>query len=183
VGPRVVAALAVALLVTAAGCDREPAATTTPNATDVMFLQMALEQIREGDQVAATAERHATDTRIRTISTGLRAQWRDETGTMQRWLMGWEQPLTAPSEAGAHDGHGDLHVLRPEDIKELTATSKTEFDRTAVSLLLGNLHNAVETTRMKSASGGYPPARHLADTMTNERQAKIRDLLTLAAGQ
>jgi hypothetical protein len=52
-----------------------------------------------------------------------------------------------------------------------------------VALLLSGLHNSVETTRMESVDGTYPPARHLADEMTAAYQGQIRTLLIIAAGQ
>jgi uncharacterized protein (DUF305 family) len=179
---RPVRAALVLLLV--AGCTAQPAASVPApafTATDVMFLQMALEQIDEGDRVAALAERRAVDPRIRALATELRGQWRDESGRMRRWLLGWQQPRTADPSAGAHAGHGELHLLRPPDIDELRATAGRAFDRTAVSLLLGHLGNCVETSRMESAGGAYPPARQLAGTMTRLRQGQIQRLLTVAA--
>jgi uncharacterized protein (DUF305 family) len=198
VGTRLAARAALALLVLASGCTPQPEATpgrgttvrpaTAPaarpafNATDVMFLQMGLAQITEGDELAALTEQRATDPAIRAVATELRGQWRDESGTMRRWLLGWEQPLTADPSAGAHAGHGDLHGLRPADLAELRGTrgSKT-FDRTASALLLGHLGNCVETARIQTAGGAYPPARALAATITDRRQGQVRTLLTLAA--
>jgi uncharacterized protein (DUF305 family) len=165
-----------------AGCAGEPPpAATTYNDVDVMFLQMALAQIREGDQVAALAEQRAADAGIRAVATELRGQWRTESGTMRRWLLGWRQPLTADMAAGAHDGHGDLHTLRPADIAELSAAHGPDFDRTAMSLLVGHLHNCVETTRMESGGGGFPPAINLATAMTDARQSQIRRMLVKLA--
>ena len=133
--------------------------------------------------MAQIAAQRAGDQRIRDVATELRAQWHDESGTMQRWLLGWQQPLAADPSAGAHTGHGAVHALRPADIEDLRSTSKTDFDRTAVSLLLGQLANCVETSRMEESGGAYPPARSLAATVTRRRQSQIERLLTLAATQ
>ena len=181
---RKLAALAATLVVLVAGCTQQPAAGPPAPAwtgTDVMFLQMGLEQIREGEQVAGPAEERATDPRIRAVAAELRTQWREESGTMQRWLLAWQQAVTADPSAGAHAGHGDLHSLRPSDIGELHAARGRTFDRTAVSLLLGHLGNCLETARMQTADGGYPPARTLAATAITRRQAQIQQLLTVAA--
>ena len=174
----------VLLFLLVSGCGPQPgtgAPAPAHNGTDVMFLQMGLEQIREGEQVAGPAEERATDPRIRAVAAELRTQWREESGTMQRWLLAWQQAVTADPSAGAHAGHGDLHSLRPSDIGELHATRGRTFDRTAVSLLLGHLHNCVEVTRMAATGGQYPPAKTLAEQMTSRRQGQIQALLSLAA--
>lgn len=174
-------ALVAVLVVAGCGEPAAPVATTGFNDVDVMFLQMGLEQIKEGDQVAALAEQRATAPEIRALATELRDQWRAESGIMQRWLLGWRQPLVPDPDASAHAGHGDLHTLRPSDIAELRAAHGPDFDRTALSLLLGHLHNCVATTRMESAGGAYPPAKSLAESMTAARQRQIRKMLVLVA--
>ncbi|WP_239082432.1 DUF305 domain-containing protein, partial [Actinoplanes teichomyceticus] len=158
-----------------------PGAAAAVNDVDVMFLQMGLTQISEGDRVAALAEQRATDPRIRGIATELRGQWRTERGMMRRWLLGWAEPVTADPSAGAHAGHGDLHALRASDLQQLAAARGADFDRTAVSLLLGSLHNGMATLRMEAAGGAYPPARSLAARMAVDRQSQIQRLLRLAA--
>jgi uncharacterized protein (DUF305 family) len=147
----------------------------------VMFLQMGLTQIAEGDKLAGLAVERAGNPEIAAIAGELRGQWKDESATMQRWLIGWSKPVSADPSAGAHAGHGDLHALRESDFAEVEAMRGAEFDRTVVSLLLGNLHNGMETLRMESAAGSYPPAKSLATRMAGTRQAQIQRLLRLAA--
>jgi uncharacterized protein (DUF305 family) len=174
--------LVTVLALSACSGPAQPAATSAPfNSVDVMFLQMGIEQIKNGDQVAVLAEQRATGAEIRALATELRGQWRTESGTMQRWLLGWQQPLVPDPNASAHAGHGDLHSLRPSDIAELRAAQGPDFDRTVLSMLLGHLHNCVETARMESTRGGYPPARTFADQMTKTRQGQIQRMLALAA--
>jgi uncharacterized protein (DUF305 family) len=182
VAARLAARLALLVLLLVSGCTAQPETGPPPpayNATDVMFLQMGLAQIAEGTPVVALAGQRAGDQRLRTLAAELRTQWEDESGTMQRWLLGWQQPLTADPSAGLHEGHGELHMLRPADVAELRVAG--DFDRTAVSLLLGHLGNCVQTARMETAGGAYPPARALAATAADRRQAQVRQLLTLSA--
>ncbi|WP_236718599.1 DUF305 domain-containing protein [Actinoplanes sp. TFC3] len=146
-----------------------------------MFLQMSLEYIRQGEQVLTTAQTRAKNAELKTLTAALQAQWAEEQGTMQRWLLGWSQPLTADPSSGAHEGHGDLHSLRPSDIAELQAT-KDNFDGTAEALLLGHLHNCVEVSRMESTGGQYPPAKALAEQMAATRQGQVQRLLKLQTG-
>lgn len=172
---------AVALL--SGGCGRSGSGAEAPafNATDVMFLQMSVEHIRQGEPVVALAEQRATDPEVKRLATELRSQWKTEAATMTGWLSDFKQPPSAAPDAGAHTGHGDLHSLRPADVAELEASKGADFDRTALSLLVGHLHNTVETTRMETAGGSYPPAISLAAGMTTARQAQIQKMLTLLA--
>jgi uncharacterized protein (DUF305 family) len=171
---------ALVLLLVVSGCAPRPEAPARANnATDVMFLQMGLAQIDEGDDLATLVASRAGDPALRSLATDLGTQWLEEDGTMRRWLLGWQQPLT-PGAGTDHAGHGDLHTLRPADLADLK-TRKNDFDRTAVGLLLSHLGNCVETSRMETAGSAYPPARALARTITERRQSQVRDLLTMAA--
>lgn len=193
-GPVLRAASAVLFVVVlgAAGCSSVPSGKSDSSGTaiapsaaindvDVMFLQMGLTQIAEGRKLADRASARAGNPAIRAVADELRTQWTTESGTMERWLLGWSEPVTADPSAEAHAGHGDLHALRDSDFAELDAAQGADFDRTVVSLLLGNLHNTMETLRMEASTGAYPPARSLAEKMTTTRQTQIQTLLKLAA--
>jgi uncharacterized protein (DUF305 family) len=170
--------LILALLLVLAGCSA-PAPAPPFNATDVMYLQMALEYARQGRQVATPAATRAADPSVRAIAAELRDQWSADASTMERWLLGWEQPPTA--DPASHAGHGDVHSLRASDIAELTAARGADFDRAAVSMLLGHLHNCVEVARMEATGGRYPPAQALAGQSVTAYQSRIQRLLALAA--
>ncbi|WP_308285520.1 DUF305 domain-containing protein [Actinoplanes hulinensis] len=180
-GPVLRAALAVLLLgLLAAGCGREQKPAFSD--TDVMFAQMGLAQITEGDRVAEITEQRAANPELRAVAAELRGQWRTEGETLRGWLDDWARPHAADPSAGAHAGHGALHSLREEDFTGLGALAGPDLDRGAVALLLGNLHNAMETMRMEAASGSYPEAVDLAKRMTESRQKQIQRLLAMAAG-
>ena len=181
-GPAIRAALALLLSCLLTACGGGPAAEQRFNGTDVMFAQMGLAQITEGDRIAEIAEAGAANPEIRAVATELRGQWRTERDTLRGWLRQWERPAEADPSAGAHAGHGDLHALREEDFAGLRGFEGADFDRAAVALLLGNLHNGMETIRMEATAGAYPEAVDLAERMTEARQGQIRRLLALAAG-
>ncbi|GAA1621245.1 DUF305 domain-containing protein [Actinoplanes couchii] len=176
VARRTLALVAVlALLMTGACGGGEQA--EAHNDTDVMFLQMGLAQIAEGDRIAQAVERRATDPEVRAVATELRGAWRTEAPMMRGWLQVWGKPMTAAPDQKLHAGHGDLHSLREEDFTGLGDLAGAEFDRAATALLLANLHNAMETIRMQAADGAYPQAVELAERMTESRQNQIQRLL------
>ncbi|GAA0807756.1 DUF305 domain-containing protein [Spirilliplanes yamanashiensis] len=182
------AVLALAAAVLAAGCG-SPAPQEAPvaavagphNETDVMFLQMVLDHHRQGAELVALAADRGRRPEVRQLAARMKQQWADESRTMTAWLQGWGAPLEADQDAGVHAGHGDLHSLRPSDIEELKAAGEADFDRTALSLLLGHLHNTVEVARMESGKGANADAKALAGQITTTRQEQVQQMLKLLA--
>jgi uncharacterized protein (DUF305 family) len=151
------------------------------NDTDVMFLQMSLEYIRQGGDVVRLTEQRAGSAELRALATAMDAAWAGEADTMAKWLTGWGESLTADPDAGVHKGHGDLHSLLPEHVAELRAASAADFDRTALSLLAGHLQNAVEVSRLEATAGVHPQVKELAAGMTAIREAQIQQILLMLA--
>lgn len=179
-GSRLGGALAL-LLVLPTGCGSDDPAA---NDTDVMYAQMTLAQIDQGRPVLALAVSQGLATDLRAVAAELGTQWDTESATLTGWLSTWEKPAAADPDAGAHAGHGDLHALRSQDVDELRAAEKgPSFDRLAANLLLGHLHNGMETARMEATGGAYPDAVKLARDTTATRQQQIQRLLRIASAQ
>ena len=184
---RDVLVLAGAALV--AGCgspapEAEPvaAASGPHNETDVMFLQMVLDHHRQGAELVSLAADRGRRPEVRRLAATMKQQWAEESRTMTAWLQAWGAPLEADQDVGVHAGHGDLHSLRPSDIEELRAAGEADFDRTALALLLGHLHNTVEVARMETGKGVNADARKLAEDLTATRQEQVQQMLKLLAG-
>jgi uncharacterized protein (DUF305 family) len=171
--------IVAAVLLLAGGCAPAPA-EPPHNAADIMFLQMSVDSVRQGDPLARQALK-AADPRVRGIARDVQEQWDGERRVMESWIAAWQVPASPAPDAGLHAGHGGMHSLRPEDLAELDRTTGPEFDRTAASLLLGHLHGTVEVARMETRDGAYPPARQVAQTIVTTRQNQIRELIALAA--
>lgn len=76
----------------------------TFNATDVMFLQMVLEQHEPAAEMLRLAADRATRPEVRTLAAAIEVTQQAEAETMKGWLTGWDQPLTVDPQAHqAHD--------------------------------------------------------------------------------
>jgi uncharacterized protein (DUF305 family) len=151
------------------------------NDTDVMFLQMSLEHIRQGADVVRMAKERGGTPELRELATTMDAEWAADADTMARWLTAWNESLAADPDAGVHKGHGDVHSLLPEHVAELRAATADTFDRTALSLLVGHLHNVVEVSRLETTTGQHPQVKAMAATITTTREAQIQKILLMLA--
>ena len=169
------------LALTLAACgERAPAAPAVTPA-DVMFAQMSLAHIAQGTVVTGLIAAKTRNPELTAIARELDARWTADRVTLTGWLTAWHRPLAPDPDPSAHAGHGDLHTLRPADVRELRERTGADFDRSAGAVLTGLLNTFVETSRSAAGTGRYPPAISLAATMTTEHQRQVRRLLDLAA--
>jgi uncharacterized protein (DUF305 family) len=83
------------------------------NATDVMFLQMMLEQHAAAERLIALAADRPLRPELATLAAAIEVTQRTETETMTGWLRDWGQPVTVdPAAHLAHGAHGGSQVLR-----------------------------------------------------------------------
>nr|MDT0657181.1 DUF305 domain-containing protein [Micromonospora sp. DSM 115978] len=203
---RLIATVCVAVVAPLTGCGADPSrGSATPsalppapvgspgapadgafNATDVMFLQMMLEQHAIAAELLRLAAERARTPEVTTLAAAIDVTQRTETDTMTRWLRDWGQPLTVdPAAHQAHDAHGGHQVLRgatAADVELLRSTGAAEFERTFLNILIAHQHNAVELARMENAGGVHPEVRELARRVDLSRTGQIQQMLPMAAG-
>lgn len=170
---RLLALLLGALLL--AGCGAAQSSQEPVNADDVMFLQMMLPHHRQGIEMAKLARTRAKSPELKTLAAAIEATQTDEVTTMNRWLMEWDQPLTAPSESHAHHGG-----LKETDRKQIAAlrTSK-RFDRDLINLLVAHQDDAVQMATAEAGQGASPKVKEWARQVEASRKAQIKLLLDL----
>ncbi len=186
--------LAALCLFLVAGCGTGVASTTgvslsAPppgteyNDTDVMFLQMAVPQHRQGVELARLAEERASRTEIRDLGAAVAATQESEIAEMERWLVEWNQPSAPDLDPSAHAGHGGMHGSDPAVVEVLRSTpAGPDFDTRFLNLLTGHQHGAVELAKMAAEDGFNPDVLALADRIVRSRTAQIEQMGAYLAG-
>lgn len=147
------------------------------NDTDVMFLQMAVPQHRQGVEMARLAAKRATRKEIRDLAAAVVVTQEDEIEQMKTWLVAWDQPIAPDLDPNAHTGHGGMHGTDPAVLEVLSETpAGPDFDRLFLNLLTGHQHGAVELARMEEKDGFHADARALAGRIITSRTAQIQQM-------
>jgi uncharacterized protein (DUF305 family) len=150
------------------------------NATDVMYLQMALAHHEPSAKLLALGREKATRDDVRAMATELASTDATEAATMADRLKAWGKPTTTDHDPAQHAGHGPgLHTLGDAEIAELAAVAPEDFDIAFVTVLVGHQHNAVELARMEAAQGLHPDVRAQARRTDERLRAQIQQMLRL----
>ncbi|MGW5055382.1 DUF305 domain-containing protein [Actinokineospora sp. NPDC004072] len=152
------------------------------NLADVMYLQMAIANHKQGIELVALAEKRAVRPEVAQLAAAIGATQRTEVDQMTAWLKGWEQPVEVDTNPDAHAHHGGMPITDPQSLAELAAIPDAEFEQQFISVLTGHQHNAVEMARQELTDGVSPEVKKFADKVVQSRTGQISALLNISAG-
>ena len=184
-GGPVVPILAGLLLL--AGCGSRPVAappdpraapsTGAYNQNDVMFLQMMVPHLAQGQDIAHLARDRASRDDIRTLAAAIESTQADEVTTMSARLRDWHQPPTA--QVNSHSEHGGMPATANEEVAALRKSNGQDFDRRFLNVMIARQDDAIQLAKVESATGSDPDVKALADRVDRSRSAQIHQMLDL----
>ncbi|WP_328463245.1 DUF305 domain-containing protein [Actinoplanes sp. NBC_00393] len=197
----VVLALTAPLLLGACGTAKEPAAPAaetaqtqnvknvseitagaTFNDTDVMFLQMLVDNQEQGLEMVEIAAQRAQRPEIVDLAKAVQATQKDEITMMKNWLTEWGKPTTVDKRVSLHADHGGLPSTGEEEISSLRTIGKKKFETAFLNLFLAHQHNAVEVAGLELDKGSNELAKQFAERVKQSRSDQVQQMLKLLAG-
>ncbi len=168
--------LALLLAGCAAGPSPPPQESAGPfNQNDVMFLQMMVPHLEQGQTIARLGRERASRPEVRTLAAAIESTQADEATTMSTRLRDWHQPAVAP--VNAHSEHGGMPAITDREIAALRKETGPDFDRRFLNVLIAYQDDAIQLARVETATGSDPDAKALADRIDRSRSAQIRQML------
>ncbi|SDT75011.1 Uncharacterized conserved protein, DUF305 family [Actinoplanes derwentensis] len=190
------AAAAFPLLLGACGTDVTPAPTpavsvtnvseitagATYNDTDVMFLQMLIDNQEQGQQMARIAAERATRPEIVALAEAVQVTQADELKLMKSWLDEWNRPTVLDKRVSLHADHGGMPSTGDEEIASLKTIKKAQFETAFLNLFLAHQHNAVEFAQLELDKGTNTLSKSFAERVKQSRTDQVQQMLKLLAG-
>ncbi|GIH27468.1 DUF305 domain-containing protein [Acrocarpospora phusangensis] len=167
-------ALLAALLLTGCGAVETPSAV---NASDVMFLQMMVAHNQQGVGLAKLAEGRDVRPEVRTLAAAMGSTQSTEVQRMSRWLVEWDQPLTAAPDEHAH--HGGMPETTKAELARLRDAPDADFESRLLNTMIAHQDDAIQLARYETGGGTNPGALELARQIDVSRKAQIDYMLGL----
>ncbi|MEV0901316.1 DUF305 domain-containing protein [Actinoplanes sp. NPDC049802] len=152
------------------------------NDTDVMFLQMLIDNQKQGQQMARIAANRATRPEIAELAEAVQVTQADEIKMMTNWLTEWGKPATLDERTSLHADHGGLPATSAKEIAALRTMKKAQFETAFLNLFLAHQHNAVEFAQLELDKGGNEQAKAFAERVKQSRSDQVQQMLKLLAG-
>ena len=157
-------------------------AGSTYNDTDVMFLQMLIDNLEQGREMARIAGERATRPEVADLAKAVQVTQADEIELMRNWLTEWGKPTTLDERVSLHADHGGMPSTGEEEIASLKTVKKAQFETAFLNLFLAHQHNAVEFAQMELDKGGNELAESFAERVKQSRTDQVQQMLKLLAG-
>ncbi|GAA1583874.1 DUF305 domain-containing protein [Actinoplanes couchii] len=194
---RVAFALFIPLLLGACGTDVKPSASSsapavksvseitvgaTYNDTDVMFLQMLIDNLEQGQQMAKIAADRSARPEVVDLAEAVQVTQADEIKLMKGWLDEWNKPTVLDERVSLHADHGGMPSTGDEEIDSLKTIKKAQFETAFLNLFLAHQHNAVEFAQLELDKGANDLTKSFAERVKQSRTDQVQQMLKLLAG-
>jgi uncharacterized protein (DUF305 family) len=148
-------------------------AGTQHNASDVTFLDQAVQLRQQAITVATTAGRQSTNAQVRALATQLASDTVPSVNTMTGWLSQWGLSLP-PAVPGQVPG-----LLTDAQVQQLNAATGTAFDMQWLQGIRGNLTAAQQAANTEASKGSNPAAKQLAQQWATQLATELTKLSTI----
>jgi len=185
-----IAAVAVALALTVAGCSSSTptAANPTTSATqqvfndaDVTFVQQMFPHHAQAVDMAALVDGRTATPAVLQLAAKIKGEQKPEMDTMTSMLTSWGKP--APSAAmngmAGMDHSAMPGMMSAADMSTLSGLSGTAFDQKWLSMMTAHHQGASTMATTELSTGSNPDAKKLATNITSAQQAEIAQMRTL----
>jgi uncharacterized protein (DUF305 family) len=156
------------------------------NSTDVGFAQGMIPHHAQAVEMADMALVNTTNPDVLALARQIKAAQSPEIEKMTGWLKSWGQnvPSTAMGSMAGHDMTGMDGMMMDgmmseADMKRLSTSSGTAFDRLWLELMIQHHEGAVKMAKVEVADGKYPDVIALAQAIISGQQAEITTMESL----
>jgi uncharacterized protein (DUF305 family) len=174
--PRVVVALAAAVLLAACGhsVPTDPAAASR-NANDVRFLQDMIGHHQQAIDMATMVDGRSRRRQLIDFAAGITATRQAEISTMERWTTQWNQP-TPPTTAAEDADSPPPGTLGRGQLDWLKLLKGPRFDLGFVTMMDTHHGGAVEMAETELRAGAAAEVKELARRILTTQRAELGQL-------
>ena len=188
--------LLLAVLSAACGSDDDPtveagddgsggSAAQQHNDADVAFAQGMIPHHEQAIDMADMVLERGEDAEVKALAEDIKAAQGPEIETLRGWLEDWGEEESADAGHGDMGGEGDGTMMTDEEMEQLEQASGAELDKMFLEMMIRHHEGAIAMAETELEDGEFPPAKQMAQNISDTQQAeitKMKDLLTKLAG-
>lgn len=150
------------------------------NDTDLAFATDMIPHHGQAIDMADMAVKKATNSQVKQLGTQIKAAQDPEIRTMSGWLKEWGAPVPSASMPGMDMGGMSMNgMMSAGEMKRLDAATGTAFDKLWVQMMIKHHQGAIAMAKTELASGQYPQAKALAQSISNSQAKEVITMQSL----
>ncbi len=150
------------------------------NQADLAFATGMIPHHGQAIDMADMAVKKATNSQVKQLGIQIKAAQDPEISTMSGWLKEWDAPVPSASMPGMDMGGTSMNgMMSADEMKQLGATTGTAFDKLWVQMMIKHHQGAIAMAKTELASGQYPQAKALAQSISNSQAKEVTTMQSL----
>ncbi|MEO3781904.1 DUF305 domain-containing protein [Actinocorallia sp. B10E7] len=151
-----------------------PTAPPAPAEADVTFMRMMIVHHGQAVVMSDLAPTRASDTRVKSLASRIRAAQAGEITLMRDWLR-----RNKKLPATGHDHHSMPGMITPEELETLESSRSTAFDHLYLTLMIRHHEGALTMANTVLATGTDTDTLQLAKDVVATQQAEVNRMRAL----
>jgi len=150
------------------------------NQADLAFATGMIPHHGQAIDMADMAVKKATNSQVKQLGIQIKAAQDPEISTMSGWLKEWDAPVPSASMPGMDMGGTSMNgMMSADEMKQLDAATGTAFDKLWVQMMIKHHQGAIAMAKTELASGQYPQAKALAQSISNSQAKEVTTMQSL----
>lgn len=150
------------------------------NHADLAFATDMIPHHGQAIDMADMAVKKATNSQVKQLGIQIKAAQDPEISTMSGWLKEWGAPVPSASMPGMDMGGMSMNgMMSADEMKQLDAATGTAFDKLWVQMMIKHHQGAIAMAKTELASGQYPQAKALAQSISNSQAKEVTTMQSL----
>jgi uncharacterized protein (DUF305 family) len=150
------------------------------NHADLAFATDMIPHHGQAIDMADMAVKKATNSQVKQLAIQIKAAQDPEISTMSGWLKEWGAPVPSASMSGMDMGGMSMNgMMSADEMKQLDAATGTAFDKLWVQMMIKHHQGAIAMAKTELASGQYPQAKALAQSISNSQVKEVTTMQSL----
>jgi uncharacterized protein (DUF305 family) len=149
-------------------------AAASHNQADVSFATDMIPHHGQAIEMADMALTQASSRQVKQLASQIKAAQGPEISTMSGWLKDWGAPVPSAPMSGTSMGGMSMNgMMSADEMKQLSGATGAALDKLWLQMMIKHHQGAIAMAKTELASGQYPQAKVLAQSISDSQATEI----------
>ena len=151
-----------------------PSASAAHSRADISFATDMIPHHGQAIEMADMALNQASNAQVKQLARQIKSAQDPEISAMGGWLKDWGAAVPSASMSGiAMSGMSMNGMMSAADMNQLAAARGAAFDKLWLQMMIKHHQGAIAMAKTELATGQYPPAKALAQSISDAQAKEI----------